>query len=204
MEVRQALADLAEVRNRLASVQRFEGYSGWAATASGLVALAAGIVQALIVPQPRSVAQHGLYLAIWMSCLAAGLAVNYGAIAAWHAHHRRPQARSQIRSVGMSILPGIAAGGVLTVALAERGLFDLLPGMWCATYALGLFASRAMIPRDVVYVAVGFGFIAAVLLLVPGISPLAWWVMPLVFGTGQIAIGIIVAGEPIVERTLTR
>ena len=36
MEVRQAIADIAEVRERLATVQRFGGYSGWAAIASGV------------------------------------------------------------------------------------------------------------------------------------------------------------------------
>ena len=51
-----------------------------------------------------------------------------------------------MRTVGLTILPAIAAGGVITLALVLRGLFDLLPGMWCATYALGLFASRAMVP----------------------------------------------------------
>ena len=82
----------------------------------------------------------------------------------------------------MSIVPAIAAGGVITLALVARGLDDLLPGMWCAAYALGLFASRAMVPRSVVLVAASFGAAAAVLLLWPGINPLSWWIMPLAFG----------------------
>jgi len=194
MEVRQALADLAEVRGRLATVQRFDGYSGTAAISSGLVAVAAGIVQALLVPQPRTLADHQTYLVIWLTCLGVALAINYGAILAWSLSHRDAQARVQFRTVGMSILPAIAAGGVVTAALVSRGLDGLLPGMWCASYALGLFASRAMVPKDVVYVAVAFGAYAAVLLLWP-IDPLAWWIMPLAFGVGQIAIGIIVRFE---------
>ena len=95
----------------------------------------------------------------------------------------------------MSILPAIAAGGVITAALVRHGLFSLLPGMWCATYALGLFASRALVPQGVVYVAVAFGVAATVLLLGPGQNALAWWVMPTVFGVGQIAIGAIVLAD---------
>jgi hypothetical protein len=194
MEFRQALADLAEVRGRLATVQRFDGYSSTAAISSGLVAITAGIVQAVIVPQPRTLAEHQTYLQIWLTCLGVALALNYGAIMAWRLRHRDAMAAVQFRTVGMSILPAIAAGGVITLALVSRGLEGLLPGMWCASYALGLFASRSMVPKDVIYVAVAFGACATVLLLWP-IDPLAWWIMPLAFGIGQIAIGLIVRFE---------
>jgi hypothetical protein len=199
MQIQQALADLAEVRDRLAHVQRFDGYSGWAAIASGLVAIVAGGVQLALAPNPATAAEHQAYLSIWLGCLVLALAINYGAILAWRARNGGTQAAAQIRSVGMSILPAIAAGGVITLALVSRGLFDLLPGMWCATYALGLFSSRAMVPRDVIFVAVAFGAVAATLLLTTH-DPLAWWIMPAVFGGGQIAIGAIVLARPILER----
>ena len=195
MEVRQALADLAEVRDRLATVQRFDGYSGSAAIASGLVAIAAGIVQAILVPQPRSFAERHTYLAIWLTCLGIALALNYGAIVIWRVRNRGAQAAVQFRTVGMSIVPALACGGVVTLSLVARNLDELLPGMWCATYALGLFASRAMVPREVVVVAVAFGTAAAALLLAPAINPLGWWIMPAVFGIGQILIGAIVRAD---------
>jgi uncharacterized membrane protein len=200
MEVRQALADLAEVRGRLATVQRFDGYSGPAAIASGVVAVAAGLVQAVLAPEPATAGERHTYLTIWLVCLGLALAINYGAILIWRTRNRGPQAKIQIRTVGMSIVPAIAAGGVITLGLVLRGLTDLLPGMWCATYALGLFASRAMVPRDVVLVAVAFGAVAAILLLAPNIHPLAWWIMPAAFGLGQIAIGAIVRFDAPLER----
>jgi hypothetical protein len=200
MEVRRALADLAEVRGRLATVQRFDGYSGTAAIVSGAIALAAGLLQRSLAPHPLKSGQPATYLAIWLGCLVVALAVNYGAIAAWRARHGDRQTAAQMRTVGMTILPAIAAGGVITLALVQRGLIDLLPGMWCAIYALGLFASRRMVPREVVFVAVAFGIAAALLLLLPGIDPLAWWVMPAAFGFGQIAIGAIVRARPAHER----
>jgi hypothetical protein len=195
MEVRQAIADLAEVRGRLAGAQRFEGYSGWAAVTSGVAAIVAGLVQLRFAAHPAP-AQHGEYLSIWLACLAAALAINYGAILAWRMRNSNAYARAQMRTVGITILPAIAAGGVLTTALVQHDLFYLLPGTWCAIYALGLFASRAMVPRNVTWVAVLFGIAAGVLLLAPAIDPLAWWVMPLTFGLGQIAIGAIVRRDP--------
>jgi hypothetical protein len=204
MELRQAIADLAEVRGRLATVQRFDGYSGWAAIASGVVALGAGLVQYLIAPHPHTAAERHVYLSIWLTCLVFALALNYGAILAWRARNLGAQAAVQIRTVGMSIVPAIAAGGVITLALVARGLIDILPGMWCATYALGLFASRAMVPAHVVIVAVGFGGLASVLLLLPRTDPLAWFVMPVAFGLGQIAIGLIVRADAWPGRITTR
>ncbi len=194
MEVRQAIADLAEVRDRLAKIQRFDGYSGWAAIASGFAALAAGGVQFALVPHPVGAGRNA-YLGIWLGCLVVALAINYGAIVVWRARNKGAQARVQIRTVGMTILPAIVAGGVITLALVSRGVFDLLPGVWCTTYGLGIFASRAMVPRDVAYVAAGFGAFGTLLLLVPGIGPLDWWVMPAAFGLGQIAIGAAVRAE---------
>jgi hypothetical protein len=195
MEVRQAIADIAEVRDRLATVQRFGGYSGWAAVASGMVALCAGGIQAAIAPRPQTADAERDYLTLWLLCLAAALALNYGAILIWRARHRDTQSRFQIRTVGMSILPAIAAGGVITAALVRHGWFTLLPGMWCATYALGLFASRALVPSAVVFVAVAFGAAATFLLFAPDAIALSWWTMPVAFGVGQVAIGAIVLAE---------
>ncbi len=204
MEVRRALADLAEVRGRLAIVQRFDGYSGTAAIASGVVAIASGIAQGLVDPQPRLASERRVYLVIWLSCLAAALALNYGAIVIWRLRNHGAQAAMQFRTVGMSIVPAIAAGAVITLALVLRDLEALLPGMWCAAYALGLFASRSMVPRAVVGVAVAFGAAGAGLLLAPGYTSLAWWTMPLAFGLGQIAIGTIVLIAPAADIPLER
>ncbi len=198
------MADLAEVRGRLATVQRFDGYSGSAAIASGIIAVLAGIAQLVAAPFPHTPADRQAYLAIWLTCLGIALAINYGAIVVWRARNRGAQAAVQFRTVGMSIIPAIAAGGVITLALLGRGLDELLPGMWCATYALGLFASRAMVPLKVVLVAVAFGAAGALLLLLPGIDPLAWWIMPVAFGGGQIIIGAIVRADAVHERTSPR
>jgi len=185
------LADLAEVRGRLATIQRFDGYSGTAAIVSGGVAVLAGLVQALVAPEPHDTPSRQAYLGIWLSCLGLALGINYGAILVWRLRNRGAQAGVQFRTVGMSIVPALAAGGVVTLALVQRGLDDLLPGMWCATYALGLFASRAMVPPRVVIVAVAFGAVATLLLLQAHANSLAWWIMPAAFGVGQIAIGYI-------------
>jgi predicted metal-binding membrane protein len=194
MEVERALADLAEVRDRLASLQEFRGYSGQAAALSGAVAVAAGVVQWILAPQPRDPVDIHRYLTIWFICLVAALAINYGALLVWYARNAALHERRQTRTVGIAILPAIGLGAVLSYAMIVHGLFALLPGVWYLSYAIGLFASRAMLPRGVIYVACAFGLAGAALILGgDGALPLSFWVMPAGFGLGQIVIGYLLS-----------
>jgi hypothetical protein len=196
VELKRALSDLAEVRDRLIRVQRFDGYSAAAAVASGAAALVAGIVQLQLAPLPRTPDTLHRYVAIWMTCLAVGLILNYGAVAIWVWKHRGPAASSGFRSAARSIAPSVVLGGLLTVALIDRSAYALLPGAWFALYALGLFASREVIPQSTLTVTLGFCALAALFLVSPLVAvSLAWWVMPLGFGAGQIAIGLFILRE---------
>jgi hypothetical protein len=196
VEIERALSDLAEVRDRLVRVQRFEGYSALAAVASGLGALIAGYVQARVAPLPATDASLRAYVTIWMTCLAVALALNYGAAAIWMLRHRGPAAASGFRTAARSIAPSVLLGGLLTVALIDRGAYALLPGTWFALYSLGLFASRDAIPRTTVLVTLGFAVLAALFLVSPlQHFALAWWVMPLGFGAGQVAVGALIWKE---------
>ncbi len=193
MELQQALSDLAEVRDRLAHLQRFEGYSAPAAAASGIAAIVAALVQLRIAPLPRTAGDVHDYLVIWLTCLAAGLLLNYGAAAVWLMNHRAPGARSRFRTAAVSILPSVVLGGALSLALMDRSVFGALPGAWFAFYAIGLFASRGAIPSSANVVTVGFAALAMLFLITPlSALSLAWWVMPLGFGLGQLLIGYFI------------
>ncbi|HEX3549662.1 MAG TPA: hypothetical protein VHT53_04770 [Candidatus Elarobacter sp.] len=200
MDVTRAIADLAEVRTRLAAVQRFRGLSGPAALASGLGALGTGVVQLAVVPSPRTPEDAGLYVAIWVACLAFALAVNYGAVAIWLVRNWSQRTRTELRTAAITILPSISAGGVLTAALLARGEVGLLPGTWALCYALGLLAARSMLPRAIIAIAVAFAATGATLVFAPGFAALAWWVMPLTFGAGQTAIGVAMLRDEAVRE----
>lgn len=193
MELRQALSDLAEVRERLAHLQRFEGYSGAAAAASGVGALVAGGVQQQLAPLPHTPAALDAYLIIWLTCLGVALSLNYGAAAVWLLKHRGPGAESRFRSAALSIAPSVILGGALSAALVAHGAYALLPGTWFAFYAIGLFASRGAIPSSTFAITIGFAVLALIFLATPlDRVALAWWVMPIGFGFGQLAIGYLI------------
>jgi hypothetical protein len=192
MEVSRALADLEEVRSRLVAVQRFRGWSGTAAIASGAAALVTGLLQVFILPYPVTPLDTSRYVTMWIACLVFALCTNYGAIVVWLARHWSVRSRTELRTVGMTIAPAILAGGAFTFAFLNRGLEGMLPGMWCICYALGLVASRAMVPRGVIAVAALFAAAGTALLFARDINALRWWVMPATFGIGQLAIGVLV------------
>ena len=203
MDVARAIADLDEVRSRLAAVQRFRGLSGPAAVASGVAALGSGLVQLIVVPHPASPGDAARYVAIWIACLAFALAVNYGALAVWLARNWTSRARTELRTAAIAVTPAVVAGGAFTAALLVRGDVGMLPGTWALCYALGLLASRTMLPRGTASVALAFAAIGAALLFAHGTNALTWWVMPLTFGCGQVAIGILIDREEMRSEATT-
>lgn len=194
-DLERALADIAEVRERLGHVQRFKGYSGLAAATSGCFAIAAGIIQAALLPQVRSAQQGHLYFALWLACCAASVLVNYGAIAHWFVNDASARDRWQTATVGLSIAPALVLGAALSFAFLRDNLFGVLPGTWYGCYGVGLFASRTMIPRAAVPVAAAFMLMGILLVFAPATIALQWWVLPLGFGLGQLAIGVLVMRE---------
>ncbi len=194
-DLERALADIAEVRERLGHAQRFKGYSGMAAIVSGAFALAAGVLQAVLVPAVTSAHAGHLYFALWFACCAGSLLVNYGAIAHWYVNDATARDRWQTATVGFSILPALILGAALSVALLRAGSFAFLPAVWYGCYGVGLFASRTMVPRAVAPIAAAFLIAGIGLLFVPASIALGWWVLPLGFGLGQVAIGVRVMRE---------
>jgi hypothetical protein len=198
-DLERALADIAEVRERLGGVQRFKGYSGLAALVSGGFAAAAGVVQWLLVPAIVSAHDGRLYFAIWFACCAASVVVNYSAIAHWYVNDATARERWQTATVGFAILPALLLGAALSFALLRANLFSFLPGVWFGCYGVGLIASRTMLPRAVIPICVAFLTVGALLLFAPPEIALAPWVLAIGFGAGQAAIGIIVIRDR--ERT---
>lgn len=188
-DLERALADIAEVRERLGHAQRFRGYSGIAAMTSGVFAIAGGVVQALLVPTVSTVHQGHLYAALWLTCCAAAILVNYGAIAHWYVNDATARDRWQTATVGYSILPALVLGAMFSIAFFRFNLYQLLPAVWYGCYGVGLFASRTTLPRHVLPIAAAFLFAGIALLFVPASIALSWWVVPVGFGLGQILIG---------------
>ena len=192
MELRHALAQVSEIREHLARTEVFRGYRSLTVGFSGLVGLAAAIVQAIWLPQPTEML--GAYLTLWIGAAAINVAVV--GVEIW----------SRARAAKMSLtrratifaieqfVPSLVAGGLLTVVIVERANDSvwMLPGLWAMLFSLGVFASCRLLPRAV--------SIAGAWYLAGGVLALAWgqgeaalspWVMGINFGVGQLLTAAI-------------
>ena len=151
------------------------------------MAFAAGAVQSAFIHEPAE--QVGRYLALWMGLAALNLAICLGDI--W-LRYRRSAGLLHQETTHLALgqfFPCLAAGGLLTAVLARFApqAAWMLPGLWAILFSLGLFASWRLLPRPIFGVAIYFlaGGVYA-LSLGDGQSALSPWVMPLLFGVGQL------------------
>jgi hypothetical protein len=186
MELREALTQITEIRLQLARTEVFRGYRAMPVAFSGGVALLAALVQSLTIAEPN--VQVSSYLGLWVSAaivsgLAAGLEMAI-------------RARNASTSIGRELTwlaieqfsPGLVAGGLVTVTILRTSPENVgfLPGLWQIFFAMSLFASCRLLPRQTFWVAV-FYFITGLVVLAQAHSgsALSPWMMGIPFGAGQ-------------------
>ncbi len=154
MELREALASIAEIRAHAAAAGRFRGYRAAPVALSGGLALLAAVAQPAVVPDPAAAVPA--YLALWV-----GTAVLGGAAAASGMWLRRrwegPGAGADLTRLAVGqFLPCLAAGALVTLAVGRHApeIAWTLPGFWQVLFSLGIFASCRLLPRPIAGVGV--------------------------------------------------
>ena len=193
MELREALTQIAEIRQQMARTEMFRGYRAAPVAFSGVLALAAAGVQVVLIPQP--VEQITAYLILWFGAAALSLLASGSAMILRHRYHlSSPLQREITWLVVEQFLPSLAAGGLLTFVLviATPESLWMLPGLWQMLFSLGIFASYRLLPRPMLgvalfYLAAG----AACLALSRGEGALSPWAMGVPFGAGQLLVAAV-------------
>lgn len=128
------------IREAMQRASSFTAIPGWGGVLMGTTALVAAVLAA------RSSGEQQ-WLQIWLA--DAAVAVPLGAVTMAHKARRVgvDLARGTGRLFVFVLMPPIITGGVLTVALAARGDYELLPAMWLLLYGTalavgGVFAVR--------------------------------------------------------------
>jgi len=186
MELRDALDQIAEIRHRLAEAETFRGYRAISAALSGVVAVAAAVLQPLFIPAP--VDDPIAYVVLWSVVAAVGL--GSAALSMWLTERAARDARSQpLTRTGLApLIPCLVAGVCVTLVLVrlapETGW--LLPGLWQIFFSQGMFAACRTLPR-LVFVVPSFYLFSGLctLWLARGEYALTPLAMALPFGLGQ-------------------
>lgn len=192
MNLREAFDNLATIRQRLAESELFRGYRALPIAVSGLLAIGAGLIQPVIVPEPARDVR--VYVGLWLS--VAVLSVLAAGLTMWMRDHFAGPSHTRaitwlaIRQFVPCLVAGAAATGVI-VRFAPEAAW-LLPGLWQLFFSQGIFASCRLLPRPVFAVSMFYLTTGIVTLVLcrddNALSPLA---MALPFGVGQLLTAAI-------------
>jgi hypothetical protein len=186
MELRDALSQIAALRATAAAAERFRGYRALPVGATGGLAGLAALVQPLAVADPGQDLVG--YLGLWSATAALGATVAGWGVWARLRSAVDPVGRDLTRLAVGQFAPCLAAGLLLTLAVATRSpeAAHLLPGLWQVLFSLGLFASCRFLPPAVLWVGVWYLVAGTANLARPG-GGFGPWAMGLPFGVGQLA-----------------
>jgi hypothetical protein len=187
MHLREALSQIAEIRQRMAESEIFHGYRALPVAISGLYAVAAGALQPLIVPEPATNVRG--FVLLWTA--VAVLSVATAGLTMWMRDcfagpsHTRAVTWIAIRQFVPGLLCGAVVASLIVRKAPEAGW--MLPGLWSLFFGQCIFASCRILPRPVYAVAAFYLLAGTIELFIAGndrsLSP---WSMALPFGLGQL------------------
>jgi hypothetical protein len=193
MQLDEALGRISQIQTQIARTETFRGFRSLTVGFSGILGIAAAVIQAEFLPQPM--ASVGKYVELWVgvalfNILVVGVELAYR----WSATSSPLKRRLTLFAI-QQFAPCLVAGAALTAVLtgSARESAWMLPGLWAIVFSLGVFACCRFLPRETFWVGVYY-LAAGTICLAVGNGPLALspWLMAGTFGVGQLlAAGIL-------------
>jgi len=179
----RAMDNLRFIRETMERSASFTHVSGIGGVAMGLVALGAAWAAS-------TAASSGTWLSIWLTAAAVSFAISAFLMARKSRAEGVALLSGPGRRFAWSMTPALAAGGVLTAALARAGHFGLLPGTWLLLYGASIVTGGSHSVRPVPVMGAAF-MLAGVAALA---SPPAWGnaYMALAFGGLHLVFGLLI------------
>lgn len=180
----RALDNLQYIRSTMERAGSFTAVPGWGMVAVGATALAATWLAAR---QPRDAA----WLAVWLGEAVLAVVIGGAALVRKARAANDPLLSGPGRRFGLSFLPPIVVGGLLTIALHQAGLFPAMPGTWLLLYGTAVVTGGSFSVRIVPLMGVCFMLLGGVALF----APTSWWPWFTAAGFGglHIVFGWIIA-----------
>jgi hypothetical protein len=195
-ELEKALADIDAIKNQLARGAEFRGYGPATVAFTGLLAVAAAILQAAWLVNPTE--QPSTFVAVWFATAGVGAFLIAAEAVTRSRRLHSALADEMIYAAFVQFLPACVAGGLLAVVLTRFAPETawMLPGLWQILFSLGIFASCNLLPKalfaaGVWYLVCGLVGIA---IAATGHLILSPWVMGVPFGIGQLIFAAILYG----------
>ena len=185
MGLRNAISQLSHIRSQMARSERLRGLRAVPVGVSGLMALAAAVLQPVLISEPK--AQFALYLVLWVGVASLSAFTGFLEMTV----RCRVSGSSLTRATTFlsleQFLPSVVAGAVVTTVITVTAPDQvwMLPGLWQILFGLGVFSFARLLPRPILFVA-GYYLMTGAVVLCLGEAALHPWAMGLPFGAGQI------------------
>lgn len=180
----RALDNLQFIRSTMERAGSFTAVPGW-----GTVVVGATALPATWLALRQDFAAE--WLAVWLGEAVIGVTVGVAAMIQKSRAANDPLLSGPGRRFGLSFLPPIVVGALLTIALHRARLFSLMPGTWLLLYGTAVASAGAFSVRIVPLMGVCFIVLGAAALFVP--TQLWPWFMAAGFGGLHIIFGLIIA-----------
>ncbi len=191
-DLNEALTEITAIRRQIVRTAEFRGYGPVTVAMTGLVAIAAAVVQARFFPA----AAHDVatYLILWISTAVVAISlIGFEMVIRSRTIHSSLAQEMVLHAVEQLVPSGVAGALVSAVLIkAAPEAVWMLPGLWQILFSLGVFASARFLPRAI--------FVVAVWYLFAGLVCLSWaatqralspWMMGLPYGIGQLLAAAI-------------
>lgn len=159
----RAFDNLRYIRATMERAGSFTAVPGWGQVAVGTTALVAAVVAA----RQQSTLN---WLVVWLGEAMVALAIG-----GWTMVRKARAVNNSLlsgpgRRFGLSFLPPLVVGGLLTVALYLGGARALIPAVWLLLYGTGVITGGAFSVPVVPVMGLGFLALGTVALFVPALG----------------------------------
>ena len=179
----RAADDLQIIRQTMERSASFTAVPGWGQVVVGVTALAAA---AFAARNPL----NAHWLRIWLGEAVLAVAIALATMNRKAARRGLPLTSGPGRKFAFNFLPPIAAGALLTIALATAGAYSFLPATWLLLYGVAVITGGAVSVRIVPIMGMCFMALGVADLLAPFAAN--WW-MGAGFGGLHIIFGVWIA-----------
>lgn len=179
----RAMDNLRFIRETMEAAGTFTAVSGWGQVVIGLTAIIASLIAGRMVGAE--------WVLVWAA--EAFLALF---ISVWFMYHKAklaslPLLTGSARKLLFSFSPVVVVGMVVTVALMQREMYSLLPGIWMLLYGTAVVAAGAFSVRSVPVMGAAFILAGAGALFTPVAWSTGWMIVG--FGVLHIVFGFVIA-----------
>lgn len=180
----EAIDNLRFIRSTLERAESFTGVPGRGGIAVGVIALVAA---AVAHAQPTPLA----WFAVWVAAAVVAAASGIVAIVAKLRRVDGSPFTLQGRRFALSYTPPLAAGAIITAALASRGELAVLPAIWLLLYGTAVVAGGAFSIRIIPVMGVLFMLLGCAAFFCPS----SWGdaLMAAGFGGLHLVFGAVIA-----------